>query len=78
MVSSCVSLTKKKIINILSSLPVDDVEQLEKRMTEHTGKYNIEYQMPAFNCANTNCGSEIPSMPLDLENLVFMKVSGKI
>jgi len=69
---------ENQIISLLSRLPVDDVELLEKRMTEHTGKYNIEYRIPSFNCVNSSCGNEIEEMPLDLENLVFMKVSGKI
>lgn len=65
-----------RILSIISSLPVQDIDKIESEMKTFVERYEIEYRIPAFNCHN--CQSTIESVALDLENLVFMKVNGRI
>jgi len=65
-----------KIISIISNIPEDDEKFLDAEIEKDHKEYNISYEIGKFNCIH--CLEENPPTPLDVEQILFQKVAGRI
>ena len=63
---------KGRIIDLVSKLPYYDGLDLSDAVNEFTNKYKITYSIKGIHCPE--CGFEFPSLPMNLEDILFMAI----
>lgn len=69
-------VNQDEMLSVIRRLNTEDGAQLDKVITERATKFQIDYQIPTFNCPN--CQTQVGPIPVDMENLLFTKVTGRI
>jgi hypothetical protein len=65
-----------EMLSVIRRLNTDDGLQLDKIISDRASKFQIDYQIPTFNCPN--CQNQVGPIPVEMESLLFTKVTGRI